>query len=415
MTRDLASCLDRAMGHVRVLAGDIGGRGSCTAAEQRAAEYAAQEMKTLGARAVAVEPFRAAPGTYRPYAVAFGLALLSTGAVWLWPGRATLGLAALAHAAAAWGMLVESDLRPSWIRHLLPRATGHNAVGVLPAAGEVRRRVVLCAHLDTHRTPVFYSSEAWQRLFTLIVTVAFASLAAGMAAYGIAALLDWAGVRWLGMITGATQLIALALSIHAELTPHSPGANDNASGVGVTLALAERLASAPLEHTEIWLALTDCEEVMSQGMVAFVDAHGTELGQDAVYVILDQVGAGHITWLTVDGLIRKHKTHPLALDLARRAAAALPDVKTGERPGVAYTDAVVATQRDRVALTLSAIPGEEGAGAHWHQMSDTVDVVQRSSLADTYLFVGQVLSAVEGLGSSKGAAHHRSGRSGETG
>jgi hypothetical protein len=379
------------MEHVRVLAGEIGARGSCTEAEQRAAEYAADTMRALGAREVTVERFRAVPGTYRPYAVAFGLALSGTAVAWMWPGRLTLALAALAHLAAAWGMIRESDLRASWMRRLLPQATGHNAVGVMPAAGEVRRRAVVCAHLDTHRTPVFYSSDTWQRLFGLLVTGAFASLVAGIMVYGLGALLDWTWVYWIGLLTGSVQMALLGLSIQAEFTPYSPGANDNASGVGVALGLAERLAREPLDHTEVWLALTDCEEVMAQGMVSFVDARGAALGSDAMYVILDQVGAGHLTWLSVDGLILKHETHPLALDLARRAAAALPEIKSEERPGVAYTDAVVATKRGVPAITLSAIPKEGGAGAHWHQMSDRVDVVQRSSLVDACAFAWLVL------------------------
>ena len=124
--------------------------------------------------------------------------------------------------------------------------------------------------------------------------------------------------------------------------------------------------------------------------------HGAALGK-AVYIILDQVGAGHITWLSVDGLILKHATHPLALDLARRTSAALPEIEAEERPGVAYTDAVVATRRGAPALTLSAIPREGGAGAHWHQMSDRVDVVQRSSLADACAFAWHVLRQVDDL------------------
>ena len=102
--------------------------------------------------------------------------------------------------------------------------------------------------------------------------------------------------------------------------------------------------------------------------------------------------------LSVDGLILKHKTHPLALDLARRAAAGLADMETEERPGVAYTDAVVATKRGLASLTLSAIPTiDSAAGAHWHQMSDTVDVIQPSSLADACRFTWQVLRLVDEL------------------
>jgi hypothetical protein len=390
------SCAARAMAHVHALAGKIGGRGSGTASVRLAAEYAVDQMRRFGARDAGIEPFRGVASTYQPYALAFAAALLGTLLAWVLPGRPGLAAAALLHLVGTWGMLAESDFAGNWMRRLLPAATGHNAVGMLPAFGQVQRRAVLCAHLDTHRTPVFYSSPAWQRLFSVLVSGAFASMAAGVVIYGLGAALDWRWVRWAGLVAGSVQLFALALSLHAECTPFSPGANDNASGVGVALALGQRLAREPLAHTEVWLALTDCEETAAQGMVAFLDAHGAALGDDAVYVVLDQVGAGCLTWLTVDGLIVKRETRPRALDLARRAATALPDVETWARPGVAYTDAAVATKRGLAALTLSSIPVAEGGDeAHWHQMSDTPEVVNPDSLADACAFSWQVLQAVD--------------------
>ena len=68
-------CAQRAMEHVRVLAGEIGARGSCTPAEEQAAAYAARQMEALGLEGVVAKPFGGAPSTYRPYALAFATAL----------------------------------------------------------------------------------------------------------------------------------------------------------------------------------------------------------------------------------------------------------------------------------------------------------------------------------------------------
>jgi hypothetical protein len=88
-------------------------------------------------------------------------------------------------------MLAETDFSANWLRRLLPSATSQNAVGVIPPAGGATRRVVLCAHLDTHRTPIFYSSPTWHALFGALVAAAFVSMAAGALAYLLAALLAW--------------------------------------------------------------------------------------------------------------------------------------------------------------------------------------------------------------------------------
>jgi len=386
----------RALEHVRALAGEIGPRGSCTADEERAAAYAADRMRGLGLQGVAVEPFRGSPSTYRPYALAFATALLAALLALLLPGqRLALAAAALLSGLGAWGMLRETDLAGNWLRRLLPTGQSRNAVGIVAPAGEVRRRAVLCAHLDTHRTPIFYSSPAWQRLFSLLVGAAFASMAAGALLYALGAALDWRWVRWPGLAAAAVQLLALALCLHADRTPFSPGANDNASGAGVALALAARLCDEPLAHTEVWLALTGCEETGAAGMAAFLDAHGQVLGQEDLIVVLDQVGIGHLVTLTADGLILKHPTHPRALEVVRAAHGALPGLALTERTGIAYTDALVATRRGLPALTVVALP-PTGVEAHWHQVSDRPEHVALPALADACAFAWQVLQQLDG-------------------
>ena len=385
-----------AVDHIRHLSETIGGRASCSPAERQAAEYAADQMRRLGLSAVRLESYRGAPSTYRPYALAFIAALVGTLLVWVLPGRGTMVVAALLSALGAWGMLAETDFATNWMRRLLPSAGSQNAVGVIPPQGEIRKRAVLCAHLDTHRTPIFYSSTVWHMLFGLLVGGAFVSMVVGAAGYGLGAIFGWTWVRWIGLVAAAIEIFALVLCLHADLTPFSPGANDNASGVGVILALAGRLAEEPLAHTEVWLAFTGCEEVASYGMVAFLDAHQAELGAEAVYVILDQVGLGRLMVLTSDGLILKRKTHPRALVLARRANEVLPGIEVGDQVGIAYTDAAVATKRGLIALTVDALlpPGSED-GMHWHQMSDTLEHVDPGALADAHAFTWQLLREID--------------------
>ena len=382
--------------HIAYLSETLGGRGSCTPAERQAAEYTAQEMGARGVQEVRIEPFQGAPSTYRPFALAFAAALLGTLLLWILSGRWAAALAAALSALGAWGMFAESDFTANWMRRMLPSAASQNAVGRIPPAGETKRRVVLCAHVDTHRTPVFYSSSTWRALFSTLIGAAFLSMAAGALAYALAAILGWTWIRWFGLVTAAIQIFALLMCLHADFTPFSPGGNDNASGVGVALTLARRLSAAPLTHTEVWLAFTGCEEVGAYGFAAFLDAHAAELGEDALYVVLDEVGLGRLIYLTADGLILKRATHPRALGVARQARSALAGLEVDEQVGIAYTDAAVATKRGLVALTLCAVtpPGADEA-MHWHQMSDTIEHVDPQTLAAADQFVWQVLREVD--------------------
>jgi hypothetical protein len=380
------------LAHIRHLAENIGGRGSCTPAERQAGEYVAGQLRQLGLGEVKAESFQAILSSYKPYALAFIAALLGTLAALSSGSRAVLALASLLNALGAWGMLAETEFAPNWTRWSLPKASSQNVVARLRPSGKVTHHLVLCAHLDTHRTPVFYSSKAWHSAYSLLVGLAFASMAAGAAAYGLGALLDWSWARWLGLALALVQAFALALCLHADFTPFSPGANDDASGVGVALGLASRLVEQPLAHSEVHLAFTGCEEVGAYGMAAYLDAHAGELGPEALYVILDEVGLGYIKFLTADGLVIKHQTHPRALEIARQVVSTAPHLGAVEGPGLAYTDALAATQRGLAALTVCTLPGPEEQGfSHWHQMSDRAETIDPAAITRVFEFTWRVI------------------------
>ncbi|MFM8321122.1 MAG: M28 family metallopeptidase [Chloroflexota bacterium] len=388
-----------ALGHIRHLAQAIGGRGSCTEAERRAARYAADQMEFALVKNVTVEPFQAVPSTYWGYALSFAIALTGSLLVGLAGGRDAALLAVALNLLGMWGMLAETETRPSWVRLALPRAASQNVSGVIAPAGEVRRRVALCAHLDTHRTPVFYSSETWYTLFSLLVGLAFLSMLGGALVYGLGALYAWAWLPFAALGCGLVQAAALGLCLQADLTPYSPGANDNASGVGAVLALARRLEGQPLQHTEVHLALTGCEEVGDYGMAAYLDRHAAALGPQALYIVLDEIGLGPAKYLTRDGLLLKHATHPAALAAARQVKAQHPQLRLSEGPGLAYTDALVATLRGLPALTVCTVP-EPGSGveSHWHRMTDTPETIDPADLANAMQFTWLLLQAVDQAG-----------------
>jgi hypothetical protein len=388
---DFNACAQSARSHIHHLAESIGGRGSCTLQEQQAAEYTAEKLRLLGARQVRVEPFRNPASTYQPYALAFATALLGSLATLVLPGTGSLAFAALLSLLGAWAMLAESDFAPHWARRLVRWRSSQNVIGVLPASQPASRRLVLCAHLDTHRTPIFYSSTTWHKLFSWLVTGAFLSMALGAVGFALAALAGRLELPWLATPAACFQLFALVMCLHADFTPFSPGANDNASGAGLTLALAEALAAHPPLRTEIILLFTGCEEAGAGGMLAFLNAH-QDLEQSTFYLILDEVGLGIITYNTLDGMILKRRTHPRALQLARRAAAHFSEGMIRAQVGGAYTDAQPATKRGLPALTVCAVPPPGSPDpSRWHQMGDTPETLSQQTLAQAAAFAWQIL------------------------
>jgi hypothetical protein len=385
-----------ALEHIRHLSETIGGRGSCTTQAQRAAAYLHQELEKLGVQRVGYQPFQGRPSTYRPYMLAFGAALAGSLLALLGRERWALAFGAVLNLLGTWAMFAETEFKPHWASLLSPSAKTRNVTGVIPPSGTVERRAVLCAHFDTHRTPVFYSSARWQRLFGLLVSAAFISMILGGLVFGLGGFFGWTTLHWGGILLILFQAFVLVMVSSADFTPFSPGANDNASGVGTILGLVNRLRSQPLRCTEMHLVFTDCEETGAHGMIAYLEQNMQALGEEAVYIILDEVGLGRVKYIINDGLVIKHPTHPRALELERRAAEDLerPALEMG---GMAYTDALPATLRGRIAITVCAEEQDRAqAGSHWHQMSDRIEFIERQSLQDSHTFTWNILQLVDG-------------------
>ncbi|MCJ7738982.1 MAG: M28 family metallopeptidase [Anaerolineae bacterium] len=220
-----------ALDHIRHLAETIGPRGSTTSGEREAAENARRIMADLGFEA-RIESFAAGRSTYRPFVLALGGALLAGVLSAVVAHPVTAPLAALASGLGAWGMFAELDFTRNWVRRLLLGMPSQNTVGVVPAAGERRRRVVLLGHVEPHRTPIFYSSTTWHRLFVTLIGSTLLSMALGVPVYIVLAVSGWRWIYGLATLFGAVQLFSLIMCLHADTTPYGPGANDNASGVG---------------------------------------------------------------------------------------------------------------------------------------------------------------------------------------
>jgi hypothetical protein len=382
-----------ALEHIRHLAGTIGPRGSTTPRERQAAEYARDVLRRLGIDA-RLETFQSGRSTYRPFVLSFGAALVGAllYAVTRQPIAATL--AAMLNDLGAWGMFAELDFTSNWMRRVLPTGPSQNAVGVVPAGETRRQRVVLLGHVDTHRTPIFYSSTTWHKLFVALVGGTFVSMVAGVLAYALLALAGWTWLHWVAGLAAAVQLFGLGMCLHADLTPFGPGANDNGSGTASVLALGERLAREPLRYTEVWLVADGCEELGCYGAAALVEAHADEL-RDAYFIALDIVGVGDPAFLVSDGLLKKYPVDPDLLAVARQIAAERPGLRAFEHAGLAYTDTAVILKRGFRGFTIDALHRQDPGGGHWHQMTDTVDKIEPDCLRRVHEFAWEMLQQLD--------------------
>lgn len=395
---------ERAYAHIHHFAEVIGPRPSTRAGERQAAEYFAQVLQAAGLPA-RLEAFESGRSTYRPFALAFATGLLGVVVYQLMPTGWAAALALALNALGAWAFFREAELSEHWGRRLLPRGASQNAIGVAAPHGERRRRVVVYGHLDTHRTPIFYSHPLWLRAFSTLVGACFLGLAVNALNFAWA----WAsGGPPVGVLTGLTvgfQVFGLVMCLHADLTPFSPGANDNASGAASALALGERLAREPLPHTEVWIVGNGCEELGAYGIRALLAAHAEAL-RDADLIALDMVGIGAPTLLTREGLLLSSYPDARLLALARQVSAAHPGLLGPEHTGGAYTDTGLVSRRGFRGLTVDTqIPAGHPAAArmgHWHQLSDRLANIDPECLARTHAFVWALLAALDAQAPASG-------------
>lgn len=382
-------------GHIDYLARVIGPRGSCTAGEAEAARYAHEQFKRAGLEPQR-ERFRSASSAWHPFALAVALALLSV-AVYPLGGRATAAIALVLVAAVAASALREINLLSNPLRLLLPRRESQNVWAIVPPAGAPKRRVVVVGHLDSHRTPLLFRSLRWQRLMHVIVPIGFLAMVAAVVLFAIGLATQATVVYLITVSLAAVLAPVLLLMLQADLTPYTHGANDNATGAGLLLTLAETLREQPLRNTEVWLLATGCEEVGCYGAVAFFRRYRDAL-RDAAVLVVDTVGGpgSGPCYFRSEGMVLQHQYDPGLLTLADAIAKERPELGAySRRMTEAYTEGLPAIQAGLRALTLCGFTPRDEL-PHWHQRTDTVENIDRDVLARNYAFVHELLQRIDG-------------------
>ena len=169
------------------------------------------------------------------------------------------------------------------------RYAASNLVARLPQDNSPRHTLYLVAHYDS-------KSQRWPlvlriALYTLLIPGTLLAISA--------ALLNQASALSDGLAFGAAVASFMLLMLGTGNT--SPGAIDNASGVGTVLQLAEILAARSdwRERLRVIILLPSAEEVGLMGTTAYVKRHAARLQQENALVLnFDGVGIeGELQWV----------------------------------------------------------------------------------------------------------------------
>jgi hypothetical protein len=186
-------------------------------------------------------------------------------------------------------------------------------VHTLPAEAGDEPLVVLCANVDAPRTGYGYNRIP-ARLQELAVRIGYTVVAAPTRIWfwSIALLLPPLGIRlagfapdWLAVLQLPQTLILIVACFvlgEAALSPASPAANTNASGVAALLEALRRIDADPPAHLRVEAAVCGAGETTMQGMRAVIRSRRKGLNRaNTWFISLESVGRGQPRWFVSQG------------------------------------------------------------------------------------------------------------------
>ena len=280
-------------------------RGSATEGERMAAEWIAARFRAAGLDPIVEDEQALGRGFWWPLGL---LSLIGAGAgVAALRGRRPM--AALLGLAAGAGIADDLENGPRVFRRLaMPRRRTWNVTAV---AGdpEADRTVVVLAHHDAAHSGLIFSQDP-QRLIdehTDLIQRSntsvpfFYPVVAGPLLVAVGAILRRAGVVRAGTLLAAGSTVAFA-DIAAR--GWVPAANDNASGVAVLMALAERLREEPVSGLRVVLASCGSEESFQQGIRPWARRWFPRLPRDRTWFLnMETVGSPQLALLEGEGTL----------------------------------------------------------------------------------------------------------------
>lgn len=241
---------------------------------------------------------------------------------------------------AAVSAYLDLNARFYLLRRLPFRRASQN-VHTIPADPGDEPLVVLCANVDAPRTGYGYGRvpagllervaqsglpvvSAPTRIWFWSIALLLPPLGARLAGYDP----DWLAAFQLPQTL--VLIVACFLLGEIALSPASPGANSNASGVAAVLAALRRIDADPPSHLRVEAALIGGGETTMQGMRELLRRHRPDLDRERTwFVSLETAGTGRPRWLLSQG---PAVSLPLDPELAGLCAALAEDGDRGAAP-----------------------------------------------------------------------------------
>ncbi len=377
---------EKAYQHIQFLSEKIGGRPAGSRVEQEAFSYLAKQLTQWG------------------YALQSQKALFGVAPVWFIPYG--LGGIYLALCSIWINILPPIALTPPLLFYLLPFITrkaihwrkkdqlSQNIFTELPDENNSLPIFILSAHVDTAKASFFTKSfiliiNYYTLFIAQRVAIALATLSLLLLFNITIPPLFILLIQYVSIIVGLWLFLYQLIDNLCNQNHYSPGANDNASGVGILLSIAEELSKQEykdkLRNIKVGFLFTGAEETGAQGAEAFVPMLN---GRQVVVLCLDMVGCGYdIMYVTKDGTFMPIKTSMLVNNFMKKVSPSLLPIEYTVKSGD-----FSAFCKNKIHASSIQTKGTIKQEIAYHTIYDTIDIIDKNSLKIVIHFIFQLIT-----------------------
>ena len=338
----------------------FGPRGPGSEGEKRAQQAVAEELKNYTDK-VEIENFKLHPKAFMGWMPIAGVLMLFSVALYWY--LAVIG--AILSVVTIVIFFFEFLRYRQFIDPFFPAAESCNVIATKNPTGPKKRTMILCGHMDAAfewrfsyihprllQAVILYSLLGM--LFVFVTDLVFVLAKPGM------------GVEPQGVF-GVLGLVRLwfvpafvAILFFSNFSRVVPGANDNLSGVYVSVALAKLLLEndITLANTELKVLISGSEEAGLRGAKAYVKRHFEQLRQsnaDTVFLALETFRDTEFMAVYNRDLHGTLRHHPLVCKLLKSAAETCGVKLPNASVYIGSTDATAFTQAKIPAAAMAAM------------------------------------------------------------
>ncbi len=380
------------LSHIRALAVDIGPRGSTTPEERQAAEYAKNQFKKIGLTPI-WQDFQSARSIFLPHIIGSFFMIF---AFILYPlgGKATAAIAAIISILVIVSELQELGFQNNLIRMLVPKGNSQNVHAVVSPSAEHKQDIILVGHLDTQRTPLFFRTPKYVKIYDKFTTIIFITYLIQTVLYSLSVFLPWSWVWYASIPTAMCAVLMISFFIEAEFSPFTAGANDNASAAGMVLTMAEELKKNPLKHTRVFAVCTGCEETQHYGMIAWYQQH-VKMLKNPKAIVFELLGVAGPGYLIQEGIIVPFKADQNLLSMIETISREHPEWGAYPVKISGGNSEMADALRNKIpAVSLFGLK-KDGEAPFWHQLEDTYEKMNPQVMEDVWSLTMAMLQKID--------------------